>query len=63
MERQCPYCSGEMKPCSTMVYKTANAVRVADWVRCVRCNHATVVNQRGLFNCQPAAQNPALAFA
>lgn len=63
MEVRCPYCSGEMKPCGSMVYRTRETVRVADWVRCVRCKHATVVNKRGFFGSPAASPNHTLALA
>jgi transcription elongation factor Elf1 len=43
---QCPYCNGEMRPDSTVSYWVIEGVRSADWVRCVRCDHACIQSVR-----------------
>jgi hypothetical protein len=46
---RCPYCAGQMKPCGSVSYSGGNGLRVADWVRCVRCEHATIAQVRSVF--------------
>lgn len=47
---KCPYCASHMRPSGSVSYSGAKGLRIADWVRCVRCGHATVANLRTVFH-------------
>lgn len=57
----CPYCSGEMRPDSTVIYPGPGGMRVAEWVRCVRCRHATIRRMRPMFEHHAAVRSLELA--
>jgi hypothetical protein len=41
---KCPYCGSDMRPCRSIAYRAAPGVRLVEWVRCTRCEHATIVS-------------------
>jgi hypothetical protein len=57
----CPYCSSELKPCGSMIYPGPQGPKVAEWARCVRCQHATVVRVRTVFDVSAPQQSASFA--
>jgi hypothetical protein len=53
---QCPYCASEMKPCGSVLYTGSRGVTAVEWVRCPRCEHATVARTKPLFARSPSIE-------
>lgn len=49
-----------MKPCASMPLRTGETARIVHWVRCVRCQHATIAGIQTLFEraTVPAVSDP-----